>query len=503
MGAVQTGPGIGWPQAATLPRLAADAAEQAADRPALIDAVTDTVVTFGSLQTGALGLAGALAEKHFGKGDILFTIMPNCLDWYVAALAAQMLGGAISSINPMAPAGEIARQFGRINAKAVLTIPELLTAASEVAGDTAVLSTADLRSLGNTDIALHRRSHSTAEAAAFLPFSSGTTGLPKPVILTHQNMIAAAASVASAVALDTGDRMLGLAPVFHVVGPLIFAMALLKRASIVVLPRLESALLVNAIERHGVTHCPVVPPMLRLLACHPAGEGRRYSSLKAVFCGGNFLDPGLQEIAIRRLGCPVVQVFATTEAAGIISIDSLSSPRPGSAGFAAPLVSMRIADPATGEILEPGRDGELQCKGANIFAGYLGLPSDTANAKTPDGWLRSGDLAKIDQSGRLWIKGRYKELVKVHAGQVPPAELEALLLAHPNISDAAVIGRANAHCGQIPIASVVWRESVDPFAVMEWLNDQVLGYKRIRAIEPIDVIPRNASGKIDRAALLA
>ena len=210
MGAVQTGPGIGWPQAATLPRLAADAAEQAADRPALIDAVTDTVVTFGSLQTGALGLAGALAEKHFGKGDILFTIMPNCLDWYVAALAAQMLGGAISSINPMAPAGEIARQFGRINAKAVLTIPELLTAASEVAGDTAVLSTADLRSLGNTDIALHRRSHSTAEAAAFLPFSSGTTGLPKPVILTHQNMIAAAASVASAVALDTGDRMLGL-----------------------------------------------------------------------------------------------------------------------------------------------------------------------------------------------------------------------------------------------------------------------------------------------------
>jgi acyl-CoA synthetase (AMP-forming)/AMP-acid ligase II len=160
-------------------------------------------------------------------------------------------------------------------------------------------------------------------------------------------------------------------------------------------------------------------------------------------------------------------------------------------------------DPVTGAELGPGEPGELLSRGPARCQGYDHLPEATAEQLTDDGWLRTGDIVEIDETGLVRVKGRIKDLIKVHAGQVSPVEIESLLLEHPAIADAAVFGRPNAHAGEIPVAYVVWRQEIDPFVVMEWVNDRLLPYKRLRAIETTGAIPRNPQGKTLRRILAA
>lgn len=504
------GPTISWKPALTLPALADRNGRERPHDVILVDAVSGREMTCAQLVVAYHKAARGLAAAGMGRGDCLCTLMPNDLDWYVAALAAQSLGGTISGINPLATLDEIGRQFSRVPAKAVLTVAPLGEAARAVAaaaGIPIVLSTGG----GSAEPALvdidgpeiERRHRCFADDPAMFPFSSGTTGLPKAVVITHRNMVCGGHQMCHALHVGRGDRFLGLAPLFHVVGPCLFACALVSGGAVVVVPRFDPELVFDAIERQRVTHVPLMSPVLRALARHPARRNHDLSHLKVVIASGAPLPKADQIEAAERFGCPVVQVYGMTEAASGITCDEVSAPTPGSAGRPVPLVKLRIVEPETGASLPAGNQGEMQVQGPNIFQGYLGYPAETAKIMTHDGWLKTGDVGVIGSHGRLQITGRIKELIKVNSSQVPPAELEALLAGHPAVAEAAVLGRPNRYAGEMPVAYVVLQMPVDPFEVMDWANERVIHYKRVRAIEVVEALPKNAVGKLDRKALVA
>lgn len=508
---MRTGLELAWPSDLTLPGLLEQRAASDPDALILIDAATGAEMSLRRLRDAYRKAARGLAALGFGRGDCLCTLMGNDFAWYVGALAAQSLGGTISGINPLAKPDEIARQFSAVPAKAVLAVPPLLGMAREVAsklGIRFVLSTASgdaaTPALGAIDGPEVEPDETVQpEDIALLPFSSGSSGLPKAVMLTHRNMIAGAAQIETALDLSCGDRMLGLAPLFHIVGPNVFAAALLAGAAVVVVPRPDPALVFDALEKHRVTHMPMLTPFLGILARHPAGADRDYSSLRLVGAGGIALAPSIHAEAARRFGCPVVQAYGMTETSSIVTIDDIDDPAPATVGRPPALAEIRVADPDTGRSLDVGREGEIQVRGPHVFRGYLGRPDETARSFTPDGWFRTGDLGRFRGDGRLTITGRIKEMIKVHTAQVAPAELEMLLVGHETVADAAVIGRPNAYCGEVPVAYVVLKVPTDPFAILDWLNDQVIHYKRLRGIEIVAELPKNGSGKIDRRALAA
>ncbi len=495
---VWTGDPLAWPEGATLPSLLAEAAGGAPTRLALVDGESGETLSYAELAERVAQTATGLAATGLGAGDRLAILAGNGIPWVVAALAMQSLGGAVSGLNPMAPAPEVARQIAVLGPRAVVAVPALIEAVRNAVGTAIPVISLDALPLGRDRLPALAR----PESPAFLPFSSGTTGLPKAALIRQSNVVSAAAASTLALGVRPDDRFLGIAPMFHVVGPLVLAMGLLKRAAVALVPRPDPVLAIDIIERHRVSLLPLVPPLLKALAHHPAGEGRDFTSVRLAVCGGNTLPPGLEEAAGARLGAPVVQVFGMTEVVGSLTFGDPDHPVPGTVGRPMPGTAIRIADPETGSLLGPGKAGELQGRGPCAIDSYLGDEDATAALRTQDGWLRTGDLAEVDSDGRVWIRGRLKELIKVHAGQVPPAELEMLLATHPTVADAAVIGRPNRHTGEIPVAYVVWRTPADRFEVLEWLNEHVLPYKRVRAIETIDAIPRNPTGKILRRLLI-
>lgn len=510
-GAIWEGPSIEWDPALTLPDLADRNARNRPDDVVLVDATGERTMTNAELASAFRRVARGLAAAGFARGDCLCALMPNDLAWYVAALAAQSLGGTISGINPLATPDEIVRQFSHVPAKAILTVPQFGEVVDEIAGRCSVsilLSAASsqpgmpsLWELDGAEAPQARRCF--AEDPAMFPFSSGTSGLPKPVVITQRNLVCGGHQMSLAVSFGRGDRFLGLAPLFHVIGPSLFACALVAGGAVVVVPRFEPELVFDAAERHRATHLPLLSPVVRLLAHHPAGRDRNYSVLKTIVASGAPLAERDQVEAAERSGCPVVQVYGMTETVSGICADDIASPTPGTVGRPVPLTAVRVVDARTGRNLGAGETGEIEVRAPNVMQGYLACPADTAKIMTPDGWLRTGDIGEMGDDGKLRITGRSKELIKVNSGQVPPAELEAVLSGHSAVADAAVIGRPNRYAGEVPVAFVVLRVPADPFEIMDWVNGQVIHYKRIRAIEIVDLVPRNALGKIDRKALAA
>ncbi|MEZ5813075.1 MAG: AMP-binding protein [Rhizobiaceae bacterium] len=504
---VWKGPQLALPRAGTLPELAEERAAVAPDGILLVNAETGQQLTAFALKQAYRKAARGLAALGFGRGDCLCTLMGNDLSWYVGALAAQSLGGSISGINPLAMAGEIERQFSSVPAKAILAVPPLVPVAKKIAAEldiAIVLSTgpgADGATIWDIDgPALDQPIGCSSTDTAILPFSSGSTGLPKATVVTHANMVASAVQIQHALKFGPGDRLLGLAPLFHIVGPNLFAAVLARGGSIAVVPRFDPVAVFEAIENHHVTHVPLLTPILRTLARHPAGEGRDFAHVRLMGAGGSAMSIPDHAAAVARFGCPVLQVYGMTETSAAIAIDDPANPAPQTVGYPVALMSIRISDEA-GNLLPVGREGEIQVSGPNVCSGYLGAANETAAMYTPDGFLRTGDLGKMREDGRLTITGRIKEMIKVNSGQVAPAELEMLLAGHPDVIEAAVVGRPNRFCGEIPVAYLVLASQANPYAVVDWLNEQLIGYKRVRAVEVVKALPKNGTGKLDRKAL--
>jgi acyl-CoA synthetase (AMP-forming)/AMP-acid ligase II len=343
------------------------------------------------------------------------------------------------------------------------------------------------------------------EDLAVLPYSSGTTGLPKGVMLTHHNLVANLTQLQVGFPIDEEDVLIGVLPFFHIYGLIVILnQGLQAGATIVTMPRFELDGFLGLIEEHRVTRAYVVPPIALALAKHPAVDEADISSVHTVMSGAAPLGSELASAVAERLGCMVVQGYGMTETSPVTHVIRPDGQnKPGSIGPPLPLTECRLVDPETGEDVAQGERGELWIRGPQVMAGYLNNPEATAETIDAEGWLHTGDVGIADEDGFYTIVDRLKELIKYKGFQVPPAELEAILIAHPEVADCAVVGVPEEEAGEIPKAFVVPVAgcACDPDELMEFVAREVSPQKRVRMVEMIDEIPKSPSGKILRRVL--
>jgi acyl-CoA synthetase (AMP-forming)/AMP-acid ligase II len=505
----------------TLPRMVLEAAAGAGDRPALVDGATGTHVGYRLLAERVRQVAAGLAARGFAPGDVLALWAPNLPQWAGVALGTMAAGGTVTGASPAATGRELATQLADAGASVLVTVPALVPAARAAA---AAAGVRDLVVLGQADGATSILDLLAAgtptppsdpapdlpdpdpAAVALLPYSSGTTGLPKGVELTHANVVTSVRQVASGLRVTDRDTLLAVAPFSHIMGfQVTLALPLTAGATVVTMPRFDPGRFLELIERHRVTVLVGAPPMMRALTGHPRAAGTDLSSLELVVCGGAALSAAAQEALAARLPRATVgQAWGLTETTvGLSSPDRATGSVPSTVGRVLPNTELRVVDPATGRDLGPGEPGELLGRGPQVMAGYRNRPEATAAMVDPGGWLHTGDLGLVDAGGNVVIVDRLKELIKVRGHQVAPAELEALLAAHPAVADAAVLGREDPEDGEVPVAVVVPRPGAhpDPDDLLAWVAERVAPHKRVRAVRFADAIPRTPSGKLLRRAL--
>jgi acyl-CoA synthetase (AMP-forming)/AMP-acid ligase II len=276
-------------------------------------------------------------------------------------------------------------------------------------------------------------------------------------------------------------------------------------ATIVTMPRFDLEQFLSIHQEYGVTRSFVAPPIVVAMAKHPLVDSYDMSKLEQVFSGAAPLSAELALEAGKRLGCEVVQGYGMTEMSPVSHLTPVGQFKPGSVGVTAPNTEMRIVDPLSGEDLGLDADGEIWVRGPQVMLGYLNNAQATASTLDADGWLHTGDIGHVDEDGHVFVVDRLKELIKYKGFQVPPAELEAVLLTHPDVADAAVVGLPDEEAGEIPVAYVVRRAGSEATAeqIMEFVAGQVAHYKQVRRLEFIDAVPKSASGKILRRELRA
>lgn len=482
---------------------------------ALVDGTSGVAVTYGMLDRQIGRCAAGLAARGFKAGDVMLMYAPNSPEWPIAALGAMAAGGVASGANPMDGVAELATQIRSSGASFVFTVPSLLAhvwQAALAAGRTVTviadgvhdtLSLAGLLACEDPEPGPVQ-----PDMLAALPYSSGTTGLPKGVMLTHRALVSNICQYTQALPAPASAVVLAFLPMYHITGFTVVTLSgLAMGARIVTVPRFEPDTFLGAISRHRVSRLNTVPPVMHFLARHPLVDAYDLSSLELVGCGAAPLGAALEEDVARRLKCEVGQGFGMTESCGCITVSPPNRVRPGSSGRLLPGTQARVVDAETRADAACGEAGEIWFRGPQAFAGYRGQPAATRETITGDGWVRTGDFGFFDEDGYLYITDRLKEIMKVKGFQVAPAELEALLLTHPAIADAAVIGRPDPRAGELPVACVVSRNGRATAAtaeeIMGWVAARVAAHKRLADVVLCDAIPRSAAGKILRRALRA
>ena len=510
--------------------------ESEADGIALIDATTGSRMSYRDLAIRVDAFAGALADRGIGVGDVVGLLSPNSSAFAVAFHGILRAGATATTINALFTAKDIAKQLTDAHAKMLITTEALRAQAIEGAAR-AGLSPAEvviLDGLGEADE--HSGGHPNADDLlasgadaplvsfdpathlAALPYSSGTTGNPKGVMLTHRNLVANVAQIRPVQDLRQHDTVLAVLPFFHIYGMTVLLNAALHaRAALVIMPSFDLAEFLGNIQRYKCTIAFIAPPVAVALAKHPIIDNYDLSSLRTVMSGAAPLDEELGRAVARRLDCRMTQGYGMSELSPVshcIPFDGGAALIGGDAplnsvGWTVPNAVSKIIDPQTGaEIGVPAEGlsapGELWFKGPNVMAGYLGNPAATAETIDAEGFLHTGDLARVDANGCVYIVDRLKELIKYKGYQVPPAELESLLLTHPSVGDVAVVGAIDTDSGEeVPKAFVVRQPDSELSAdeVMAFVAEHVAPYKKVRQVEFIDAIPKSASGKILRKDL--
>jgi 4-coumarate--CoA ligase len=483
-----------------------------ADKPALVDGPTGRTLTYAQLDGAVRSLAGGLAARGFGPGHVLALMAPNIPEYAVVFHGVAMAGGAITTVNPTYTEREIHHQLTDAGASLLVTIPLFAEAARAAAVDTGVREIFVLggEAEGATPATalfgapLAEQVPVAPDDVVALPYSSGTTGLSKGVMLTHRNLAANVAQTLGPAAMTGDDVLMAVLPFFHIYGmQVLMNCGLAAGGTVVTMPRFELEPFLQLHQQYGVTRTFVAPPIVVALAKHPVVDRYDLSKVRQVFSGAAPLSAELALEAGARLGCEVVQGYGMTELSPVSHLTPVGGGKPGSCGVTAPNTECRVVDPATGEDLGVDADGEVWVRGPQVMKGYLNNAKATADTLDADGWLHTGDIGHIDGDGHLWVVDRLKELIKFKGFQVPPAELEALLLTHPAVADAAVIGLADDEAGEIPVGFVVLKpgQTVSEADVMAFVAGQVASYKQLRRVTFIDAVPKSASGKILRRLL--
>jgi acyl-CoA synthetase (AMP-forming)/AMP-acid ligase II len=488
-------------------------AQEYGDRPALVDGVSGREITYAQLDAMSRRVAAGFAELGIKHGDTIALYSPNTILYPVVFYGATRAGATVTTVNALYTADELHKQLVDSKAKLLVTISLFLPVA------TAAVEGTDVTEIFVCDAAEGYRSvmelvASTgpepevtidpAEDVAVLPYSSGTTGAAKGVMLTHRNIATNIAQAEVMIKLGLDERIIAILPFFHIYGlTVLMNLPLRLGSTVVVLPKFDLEQFLTTLDQQRITRAFVAPPVVLALAKHPAVDGVDLSALKYVLSAAAPLDGELAEACAKRLGLhAVLQAYGMTELSpGTHSVpQDDEEPPPGAVGKLFPSTEMRLVG-ADGNDAD---EGEIWIRGPQVMKGYLGRPAETDATIDRDGWLHTGDIGRMDERGYLYVIDRVKELIKYHGYQVPPAELEAVLLTDERIADAAVIG-VQADGNEVPKAFVVPMPGVEltEADVIEYVSARVAPYKKVRQVEFIAAVPKAASGKILRRELRA
>ena len=482
------------------------------DRTAIVCGSTGRSYSYAMLDHLVGRCAAGFAERGLQPHEVVGIFAPNLPEYPIAFHGVAQAGATNTTINSLYTAQEAAFQLRDARARFLITIPQFLDRALPAAKEAGIEEVivfgeaegaTPFASLLATGAPVPQPAIDPAHDLVSLPYSSGTTGLPKGVMLTHRNLVANMVQFADCRAVDETDRVIGFLPFFHIYGQTVVMNDCLRRgAEIVTMPRFDLEQFLQLVQDRRITVAYVAPPVIVALSKHPLVDRFDLSSLREIMSGAAPLDGELQTACGERLGCDVFQGYGLTETSPVTHAwRSGEACTPGTVGKLLGSTEARIVDPETATDCDRG---ELWIRGPQVMTGYLENAEATAATIDADGWLRTGDIVTVDEAGTFQIVDRLKELIKYKGYQVPPAELEGVLLTNPAIADAAVIGVADEEAGEIPKAFVVLNPGavMTPAEVMDFVASHVAPHLRIRACEFIDAIPKSASGKILRRVLV-
>ncbi|KAH0849904.1 hypothetical protein HID58_095971 [Brassica napus] len=497
-----------------------------ASKPCLINGPTGHVYTYSDVHVASRRIAAGFQKLGVNQNDVVMILLSNCPEFVLSFLAASFRGATATAANPFFTPAEIAKQAKASNSKLIVTESRYVDKIKDLQNDGVIIVCTDeepspipegcLRFTELTQSTEIETVEISSDDVVALPYSSGTTGLPKGVMLTHRGLVT---SVAQQVDGDnpnlyfhSDDVILCVLPLFHIYAlNSIMLCGLRVGASILIMPKFEINLLLELIQRCKVTVAPMVPPIVLAMAKSPETEKYDLSSIRVVKSGAAPLGKELEDaVSAKFPNAKLGQGYGMTEAGPVLamSLGFAKEPFPVKSGACGTVVrnaEMKIIDPDTGDSLSKNKPGEICIRGHQIMKGYLNNPAATAETIDKDGWLHTGDIGLIDDDDELFIVDRLKELIKYKGFQVAPAELEALLIGHQDITDVAVVAMKEEAAGEVPVAFVVKSKDseLSEDDVKQFVAKQVVFYKRINKVFFVESIPKAPSGKILRKDLRA
>jgi acyl-CoA synthetase (AMP-forming)/AMP-acid ligase II len=493
------------------------------ERQAFVDGTTGRSCTYRALQDSIARAAGGFAERGVGDGHVVALVVPTMPEFAVAFHGVCSAGGIVTTVNTSYGVGEMHAQLEDSGAGVVVTVPSLLVTVREAAAGTRVRRTIVIGEPGEPgesgessgedvepfaallDAPAFAPRPIDPDAVAVLPYSSGTTGLPKGVMLSHRNLVANLAQLEHHLVTDAHDEVvIACLPFFHIYGlQVVMNDGLQRGTTLVTMPRFDFGQFLQLIQQHRATRLFVVPPIVLALAKLPQVDQFDLSSVKSMFCGAAPLGADLEAELHARLGIEVVQGYGMTELSPVSHATLYGRGRAGSVGILVADAEARVVDPATGVDCDPGEDGEIWVRGPMVMRGYLNDTEATAATVDADRWLHTGDIGHVDRDGYWYVVDRLKDLIKVKGFQVAPTELEAALRTHPAVADVAVVGVPDADAGERPRAYVVVMpgHEVSEAELMAHVAARLASFKHLGSLEFVDAIPKAPSGKVLRRVL--
>lgn len=523
------------------------AASVAAHGPSPLADFYGRTYSYTAMMADARAFAAGLQAMGFAKGDRLGLYLPNVPIYLPAYFGAMLAGATVVNFSPLYTAGELETQVADSGARMIVTldVPALLPTAIEVLRATALerlivgrlasmmprLMGLAMRLFRRKDLTPLPRAPDIVEWSAalsrdaprlvpidpvrdlaLLQYTGGTTGLPKGAMLTHQNLSANARQIE---AIDPHkherDVIVGVLPFFHVfANACVLNRTVLNGGCIAMLPRFDAGQCLKAVTRTRATAMPGVPTMYQALLDHPGLAATDFSSLRVCISGGAPLPIAVKQRFEAATGAKLVEGYGLTETSGVVSSNPYEGDeRAGSIGHPLPATQIRLLDKedATRDA-PPGEAGELAIKGPQVMQGYWQRPDAAADAfaRRDDGlWLRTGDIAEIDGEGYIRIVDRIKDMIAVGGFKVFPSQVEAVLLTHPGVKEALVIGVPDSYLGEVPRAYVTLHPGGGDSeeALKAWLNQRLGKHERVDGVLVRESLPKTMVGKLDRKALRA
>nr|AMQ23610.1 4-coumarate:CoA ligase 2 [Silene littorea] len=500
------------------------------DRTCLIDGPTGREWTYLEVEKTSKRVGSGFCNGlGVQKGSVIMLLLQNCPEFVFSFLGASFVGGVITTANPFCTSGEIEKQARASGARAVITqsafADKVRTYCDENDIQLVLVDTPSTNGpqdkyfwdlMEDEVVGVLPEVDINSDDVVALPYSSGTTGLPKGVMLTHKSLVTSVGQQVDGenpnLYFHNEDVVLCVLPLFHIYSlNSVLLCALRVGAAILVMPKFEIHMLMELVQKYKVTIAPFVPPIVLAIAKSPDVDKYDLSSVRTILSGAAPMGKELEDSVRAKLpNAKLGQGYGMTEAGPVLAMCLAFAKEPmevksGSCGTVVRNAELKIVDPDSGLSLPRNQPGEICIRGAQIMKGYLNDPEATSNTIDKDGWLHTGDIGFVDNDDEIFIVDRLKELIKYKGFQVAPAELEGMLINHPSIHEAAVVAMKDEAAGEVPVAFVVRLNGcqITEDEVKQYVSKQVVFYKRINKVFFVDSIPKLPSGKILRKELRA